>query len=169
MTLFLQDPDDSDGIYLVEALLEACQNASRGGGAFAFATAAGAKLFLEDQAFVAFAVANSFDLIIGIDAITNQDALNAIAKAATGASGMKVYVFLHDRLNSLFHPKFCWFRTQVGGQLIVGSGNLTIGGLRANWEAFSVTPLRKSEADEVEATWARWIATHSAALLPPDD
>lgn len=169
MNFVIQDPDDSDGIYLVEALLEACQDASRGGGAFAFATAAGAKLFLEDETFLAFAVEHSFDLIVGIDAITNNEALNAITSAARGAPGLNVYVFLHERQDSLFHPKFCWFRTPLGGRLVVGSGNLTIGGLRANWEAFSVISLKKSEAKELENTWVRWIETHSALLLDPTD
>ena len=167
MNLVIQDPDDSDAIYLVEALLEACQGAHRGGAVFAFATPAGAKLFLEDEAFVAFAAKKPFELIIGIDAITTNEALNTITNAAKPLS-MKVSVFLNDRQQILFHPKFCWFRNSDGGQVIVGSGNLTIGGLRANWEAFSINQLSKTEADEVEKQWARWIASHSAALLPPD-
>jgi hypothetical protein len=168
MNLVIQDPDDSDSIYLVEALLEACQGAHRGGGTFAFATSAGAKLFLEDEVFVAFAAKKPFELIVGIDAITTNEALTTIRNAAN-ALRMKVYVFLNDRQKLLFHPKFCWFRSPDGGQLIVGSGNLTIGGLRANWEAFSINQLTKAEADKVEKQWARWIASHSAVLLPPDD
>jgi HKD family nuclease len=169
MTLSFQDPNDPDGLYLVEALLEACQKATRGGAAFAFATASGAKLFLEDEVFVTFAKANSFDLVIGIDAITNEEALKAIVKATDSATGVKVYVFLHDRPQSLFHPKFCWFRTPTGGQLVVGSGNLTIGGLRANWEAYSVNALGKAEASDIVTAWTRWMSDNSSFLLAPND
>jgi hypothetical protein len=168
MNFVIQDPDDSDAIYLVEALLEACQGAHRGGGAFAFATRAGAKLLLEDETFLAFAAKKPFELIVGIDAITTNEALNTIRKAAD-ASSIRVSVFLNNRQQLLFHPKFCWFRNSTGGQLIVGSGNLTIGGLRANWEAFSINELSKAEADRVESMWTRWIASHSAALLSTDD
>lgn len=168
MKFILQDPDSSDAIYLVEAVLESCQGASRGGAAFAFATAAGAKLLLDDEAFVKFTSANPFDLIVGVSAITTIDALNVI-KSAANKSKIKTYVFVDERQELLFHPKFCWFRKSGGGDLIVGSGNLTIGGLRANWEAFSINQLSKTEADGVEKKWTDWIAAHSANLLSIDD
>jgi hypothetical protein len=36
-------------------------------------------------------------------------------------------VFLHNRPGAVFHPKFCWFHTGTGGNLVTGSGNLTAG------------------------------------------
>jgi hypothetical protein len=169
MSLYIQDPDDSDSVYFVEALLEASQGAQCGGGAFAFATAAGAKLLLEDEAFRRFSLAHAFQLIVGVDAVTNTDALKAITAAASSPSRIKVQVFLHEHKDALFHPKLCWFRTSHGGQLIVGSSNLTIGGLRANWESFSVTPLSKTDIEKVEADWTRWLELHSAELFSADD
>lgn len=169
MSLFMQDPFEPDPAYLVETVLEACQKARSGGAMFAFASAAGAKLLLQDEAFVTFAANNPFDLIVGVDAITNIAALNAIAKAAKSAKPMTVSVFLNERKAALFHPKFCWFRHHSGGRLIVGSGNLTVGGLRSNWEAFSVTALDKNQTDEVEELWSSWKAAHAALLLSPKD
>lgn len=165
----IQDPNDCDTVYLIEALLEACQNATHGGAMFAFASAAGAKLFLDDNAFRTFAESGPFDLVIGVDAITNTDALRVIADAATEATGLGARVFLHDRPGAIFHPKLCWFRNAEGGRLIVGSGNLTLGGLRGHWEAFDDDALDTNEAGEVESVWDNWTATNSSLLVPLDD
>lgn len=169
MPLLLQDPFESDPSYLDETIFEACHNARCGGAMFAFASAAGAKLLLEDNTFATFAASNTFDLIVGVDAVTNTAALKAIADAGKSAKAMTVAVFLNGRSDALFHPKFCWFRHKRGGLLIAGSGNLTLGGLRCNWEAFSVTPLNTNEANEIEARWNSWKVTQKASLLPPND
>jgi hypothetical protein len=169
MTLFLQDPFESDPSYLDETIFEACHNARCGGAMFAFASSAGAKLLLEDNTFTTFAAKNSFDLIVGVDAVTNLSALKALGDASKIATALTVTVFLNARTDALFHPKFCWFRHKRGGLLIAGSGNLTLGGLRCNWEAFSVTTLTASQVDAVEARWNDWKIAQTDSLLPPTD
>lgn len=169
MTLLLQDPFAPEPAYLIETILDACHNAVSGAGLFAFASVEGARLLLDDKTFVAFAARNPFDLIVGVDAVTNMPAVNAIASAATRAKAMTIAFFLNEHPHALFHPKFCWFRHKTGGRLIVGSGNLTIGGMRSNWEAFSVTLLKPNETDDVETFWRTWKAKQTAVLLPPDD
>ena len=169
MPLFLQDPFEADPAYLGEAILQACDKARYGGALFAFASAAGVKLLLEDKAFITFAATKPFDLIVGVDAVTNTAALDAIATAAKNAKAMTVSVFLNEHEEALFHPKLCWFRQSSGAEMIVGSGNLTVGGLRSNWEAYTVTVLNKGQAEEVEARWESWKSTHAASLLPPTD
>jgi hypothetical protein len=93
MPLFVQNPFEPDPAYLIESILEASQKAHSGGALFAFASAAGAKLLLEDEVFVSFAANKPFDLIVGVDAVTNMSALNAITKAAKSAKGITVSVW----------------------------------------------------------------------------
>lgn len=169
MMLLLQDPFAADPAYVIETILEACHCAVSGAGLFAFASAGGAQLLLEDKTFVSFASHCPFDLVVGVDAVTNMPAINAMTSAALRAKAMTLAFFLNERTDALFHPKFCWFRYKTGGTLIVGSGNLTIGGLRGNWEAFSVAPLNPNEINEVEQFWKTWKAKQKAVLLPPDD
>src|SRR5438445_5155107 len=108
MQLFLQDRADPQAPSLHETILELCERATRGGGAFAFATRDGVDLLLKDQAFRAFATKSEFELIVGVDEITNVKALNALQEASTELPKLKVKVFYHNLAGSLFHPKFCW-------------------------------------------------------------
>src|SRR5690349_85331 len=122
MTLYLQDPDAVGGATLLESLLDACSTATAGGGAFAWATGAGLRLLLEDPKFVAFTARGSFDLVIGVDAVTNQRSLDTLDALANAHSGLTGRVFLHDYRGVLFHPKYAWFKRAGGGTLVVGSG-----------------------------------------------
>lgn len=169
MALLIQDPNDNDTVYLIEALLEACCGACRGGGAFSFASAAGAQLLLDDEVFRGFAATNKFDLVVGIDAITDTKALDAIDGMAKIAAGLQARVFFHELKGALFHPKLCWFRHKAGGRLVVGSGNLTVRGLRGNWEAFAVNALNSTEANAVESVWTKWTQMNLEALVPLTD
>lgn len=65
MPLYLQDPNDPKSAYLLEALLEACDGAISGGGAFAFASTQGVNLVLADKAFRKFSKNGNFELIVG--------------------------------------------------------------------------------------------------------
>jgi len=147
--LFLQDPTDTDSYSLHEALLSVCSEAQLGGGMFSFVTQAGVQLLLEDEAFLNFMERSSFELIVGIDEITNPRALSRLKDLSTSKTNFSVSAFLHEG-QRLFHPKFCWFKTKSGGKLVIGSGNLTFGGLRNNWEAYSIVDLDADELSSLE-------------------
>ena len=71
----------------------------------------------------------------------------------------------------IFHPKMAWFRHEAEGSLVVGSGNLTGGGLWNNWEAFSVSILDDAATTTVQEQWTAWRNTNSSRLykvLDPD-
>src|SRR6266571_1311901 len=169
MSLYIQDPNDPKGMYLLEALLEACQGANAGGGAFAFVSAAGVKLFLDDEGFKAFASKNPFDLVLGVDGITNLNALKAIQSASDACSGLKPRVFMPGKVGTIFHPKFCWFRKAKGGVLITGSGNLTRGGLRWNVEAFTWQILSGGDIKAIGQLWKDFQSENSSRLKLLDD
>ncbi len=169
MRLYVQDPTDSEAPYLHETILELCQGATRGGGVFAFVTSEGVDLLLRDGAFEKFVTKGTFELIVGVDDVTNVRALGAIRDASQEFPGLRAKVFYHDLPQAVFHPKFCWFRHRTKGFLIAGSGNLTARGMRGNWEAFAIGELKTADADALEAQWARWIEAHAPRLRPLDD
>lgn len=154
---------------LLEALLGACEGAERGGGIFAWVTAEGARLLLEAKTFERFAKRSSFPLVIGVDSITDVRALEAVERQVNRLRGLQARVLLHELRPALFHPKLSWF--VAGGRLtlLAGSGNLTRGGLRTNWEAFTVVTVDGDEARRVEAQLGGWLDTWEDFLLELDD
>jgi HKD family nuclease len=168
MTFHLQDPTIPFSYSLHEALLQASTGALSGGGAYAFVSQDGIKLLLEDAAFVNFVENGSFKLVVGIDQITNERALNRLRELRDKYKGLEVVAFYHSLKGSLFHPKFTWFKNKQGGVLVVGSGNLTASGLRSNWEAFGVMQVDKSDLKKIEDDWNRWMSHSSSRLLSID-
>jgi len=93
----------------------------------------------------------SIDWIIGIDAITTVDALGELRRVQEAYPGqVRVRVFQSPG-RSLFHPKMQIFQTDDGeGIIVVGSSNLTRGGLINNGELSAITRLHGEE-------FARWV------------
>ena len=110
-----------------------------------------------------------FDLIVGIDDITNDKTLQALHTLSQEVNNLRVRVFHHNFSGATFHPKFCWFRHRRGGILVTGSGNLTARGLRGNWEAFTISTLSIAEINEIEQQWKDWVQSHLGWLKAPDD
>ena len=169
MSLSLQNPADPAAPYLLEHVLDACQGAIKGGGAFAFVSAAGVQLLLEDATFSTFLSRGPVDVVLGIDAITKAKALTRLGTVAAANPSLSVQIFLHTRPNALFHPKLCWFSGPKGGTLIAGSGNLTVGGLRGNWEAFTTERLGIAEVRSLEAQWVAWKQKNQSVFRSPTD
>ncbi len=170
MDFYIQDPTYSESYSLHEALLQACEGAYSGGGAYAFVSTGGVKLFLEDDVFEKLASNGVFKLVVGIDEITSERALKKLNDLKNRYDeNLEVYAFMHDTKGSLFHPKFSWFKNARGGILVLGSGNLTEKGLRRNREAFSFIEVNQSEIEEIEKYWNDWLDHNNSYLKPIDD
>lgn len=169
MPLHIQDPVDPGAPFLHESILSVCEDATHGGGVFAFVTSQGVDLLIRDKVFKEFATKGTFDLIVGVDDVTNVRALAALQRAEEEMPGLAVRVFYHTLATSIFHPKFCWFKRGARAFLVTGSGNLTARGLRGNWEAFTIDELVAGAASELEAKWAQWLNFHADHLRPVDD
>ena len=167
--LHIQDPANPSAPFLHEKILELCQGATSGGGAFAFASSDGVRLLLKDEVFKKFVGANKFELVVGIDEITNEKALQTLKETSNEFPKLDVKVFHHNRNQSIFHPKFCWFRHRAKSYLLAGSGNLTVRGLRGNWEAFGVGEMAGNSAAALEKQWDDWRQFHVNRLKPVDD
>lgn len=165
--LQFQLPGAQGGNLLEHLLLESI-GAVRGGGIFAWANASGAKTFLADPVIEEFLDGSDFRLIIGTDSVTDTRAITKLSEIENRQPRLRVSAFLSPDF-SLFHPKLAWFEHSDHLSLIVGSGNLTMGGLLSNWEAMVVTQLTGPEAEETLGAIQSFVTRHSASLLPLGD
>lgn len=80
MELCIQDPKYPNSYSLHEALLRESTNAVQGGAVYAFVSAGGVKLFLESEKLQKLLSIGKFQLVIGIDEITNLNTLLKLDK-----------------------------------------------------------------------------------------
>lgn len=167
MVLVIQEPGTSQ---LLQKINECADGALVAGAAFAFASKAGVNAFLSLPNIQSLIKNGVFELVIGIDAITNVDALYELRKFQEESNNnLTVKIFKGEpQKGSIFHPKFSWFVNGDSGWLITGSGNLTHAGLgcsangvRGNWEAFSVNQLDDAGVIKIKETWEKWLTQSS--------
>ena len=80
-----------------------------------------------------FAESKSVEMIVGVDHQgTSYEGLSELLNAVSPQG--RVVVF-HNRLPHTFHPKIYLFKSTERAEIVVGSGNLTRGGLYTNYEA----------------------------------
>ncbi|WP_150118057.1 phospholipase D family protein [Cellulomonas sp. B6] len=161
--LVLQAPGSLDGSTLGNLLLR-LEGSHEGGGVFAWANRAGITAALGSPVFTKFIANGTFDLTVGTDSITDPSALDTLIQLESEHPRLHISAFVHDQ-PGLFHPKFFWFEEAGGLRLLVGSGNLTRGGLQANWEAFTDSLLTGADADAARQQIRRWKATYRDNLL----
>lgn len=145
----MQDPTHTETTYLYEAILAAAQKATEWRGLYAFATLDGVDHLIEDQ-IVHNLMENGgkVDLVVGIDAVTNRATLGRMQELEVRHANFRPRVFWNDS-GRLFHPKISDFALADGGRIVVvGSGNLTPGGLMGNFEAYTV--IEADQGDEVD-------------------
>lgn len=93
------------------------------------------------------AASRAVEFIIGIDHEgTSADGLRTILRALEPTG--RAWVF-HNRSRSTFHPKFYLFEGVNEAAVIVGSGNITQGGLYTNYEAHVLIELDLSQEADV--------------------
>ncbi len=153
----LQDPTSRDTVYLFEAIVDALSDAETCEGMFAFASRAGVDSLIGDPATQSFLRRSTMSLLVGVDAVTDRQALDCLREREREHDHLHVRVFKNPT-SALFHPKIARFSYPDGRRsVIVGSGNLTPGGLQQNFEAFSVM---RAAADETAgvSSWDRFLA-----------
>lgn len=166
---YIQDGRFTRSLTTHEAILTAATSTQMGvkygAGIFAFATSGGISLVFEDEVLSNFLMDNRFTLIVGIDDITNTNALNTLRELRERYHpNLEVKVFCHSDSGSLFHPKLIWFKIDEEIRLITGSGNLTEKGLRRNREAFTINNFSNSSLQDFEEYWNLWISENSNNL-----
>ena len=164
----VQDPTTPDTVYLFEAIIGAVREATSFDGIFAFASRAGVDSLFGDPEIRSFLNGSRMSLLIGLDAITKRETLQRLRELEVEHTDLRVRVF-RNPTNALFHPKVARFAYADGSRsMIVGSGNLTPGGLRQNFEAFSVFRTGPRETLD-SSSWDRFLADHAGDVRPIDE
>ncbi len=168
--LFIQDFSFSQSYSIHEAMIRACSSSIAGYGAYAFASSSGVDILLKDKEFDALLDRGNYSMVVGIDQITNLACLETLSEIKHQKPSLDVHAFCHNDNGSLFHPKISFFKNEEGtGSLIVGSGNLTLGGLRKNREAFGAIELSQEELQRMEVYWQSWLAESADRLKDIND
>jgi hypothetical protein len=164
----MQDPTDPRTRYLYEAIIGAAAEANTWRGMYAFVTRGGVDQLIEDPVVHEFMRrGGEIDLIVGIDAVTNRQTLERMQALEARHPQFHPRVFW-NATNGLFHPKISHFGYADGRKkLIVGSGNLTPGGLRHNFEGYSVISGERRETFDLSSL-DTFIARHAADIRPID-
>lgn len=162
---YIQDPSYGESIYLHEILLEKSNNAIYGGAAYAFVSREGVEILLEDDIFKKFLQQGKFQLIVGTDDITNIKTLEELKKIKNEYDdNITIKAYIHDNKCSIFHPKLMWFKYKKGGSIVIGSGNLTLKGLRHNRETNVVVDCDEEQILSIINKWDNWLK-HSQDFL----
>lgn len=167
MSLILQDPNALAPNLLLDELEKHFKDADSICCAFAFVTARGINLLFEQDEIKANLKNAKIHLIIGMDAITDTKAIEKLSDLCTEHKNFSVQVFL-PRSGGIFHPKFSWIKKGKTGVVITGSGNLTNGGLKNNFEAFSVTQIDQQTIKVIENIWEKFLADNPESLFALD-
>lgn len=164
----IQDPTDPETHYLYEAIIGAATDATTWRGMYAFATRGGVDQLIEDPVVHDFMHrGGAIDLIVGIDAITNRQTLERMQELETRHPTFHPRVFWNST-RGLFHPKISHFGYADGRKkLIVGSGNLTPGGLMHNFEGYSVVSGGRRETLDLSSLDG-FLVRHAADIRPID-
>ena len=163
----LQDPTSPDTVYLFEAIIASAREAASCTGLFAFASRGGVESLIGDPEIQSFLGRSTMALVVGIDAVTSRGALERLLEFELQYERLSVRVF-RNPTGALFHPKVARFDYHDGSRsIIVGSGNLTPGGLRQNFEAFSVISAASGETLDL-SSWDRFLANYAADIRAID-
>ena len=157
---FIHQPSDSSrlGDYLSEGFAGPWTHFR---AAIAFVKRSGIRNI--EGSLASFARNHDVEIIVGIDHRgTSYEGLQSLLKAVSSAGPAGKVVVFHNPTFRTFHPKVYLFKSAVAADVVVGSGNLTEGGLFANYEAGIRLRLDLSDPNEaavlkcVEQVLDRW-------------
>lgn len=94
-----------------------------------------------------FAQSGQVEIIAGIDH-KGSSATGLMDLLDSAGTDGRVMIF-HNRLPFTFHPKLYLFKSSRSAELLIGSGNLTEGGLFTNYEASIRLPLDLTKAHHI--------------------
>ena len=121
----------------------------------------------------AFARVGHAQIIVGVDHHgTSSEGLRDLLDAVSPSGQVVVF---HNRLPFTFHPKIYLFKSPTAADVIIGSGNLTEGGLFTNYEAALRLPLDLADPDQaavlrsIEQVLDTWADPSTGTALTLDE
>ena len=167
----IQDPSNPATTYLLEEIIGLVTrgNLVKWRGIYSWTTGKTlTKVFLEDPDVRNYLENGDVELVIGLDAITTDYALQKLSELNQLFDGFDSRVF-HNEVCDLFHPKISHFEFDDGEHvLLVGSGNFTLTGLQTNIEAYTITSGSAAEISTLNI-WDEFLAFHNDRIREIDD
>lgn len=167
----IQDPSNPATTYLLEEIIGLIRSGKlvKWRGIYSWTTGKTlAKVFLEDPDVRTYLENGAIELVIGLDAITTDYALQKLSELNQLFDGFDSKVF-HNEICDLFHPKISHFEFEGGEHvLIVGSGNFTLTGLQTNIEAYTITSGSAAEISSLNV-WDDFLAFHIDRIREIDE
>lgn len=165
----IQDSNFDDSYSFHEILVDTFKTSIDGFGMYAFASSAGAKLLFNDIEVINYFSAHKYQLLVGTDSITNERSIESLYELSERLQGLEVKAYLNEESN-LFHPKLSLFENENNtGNLLIGSNNLTTGGLRKNIEALSNIEINYEEYLRNKAYLDKWLKQSNSRILELTD
>lgn len=167
----IQDPSNPATTYLLEEIIGLIRRDDliKWRGIYSWTTGKTlTKIFLEDPDVNGYLMNGKVELVIGLDAITTDYALQKLSELNETFDGFESKVF-HNDVSDLFHPKISHFEFGNGEHiLLAGSGNFTLTGLQTNIEAFTITT---GSAEEIPTlnVWDNFLAFHNNRIKEIDE
>jgi HKD family nuclease len=135
--------------------------------AVAFVSVGGLRL-IEDSVNVALKSGAHIEFLVGLDfRVTEPDALHTLYKLAQKHTVVTMYCFATTTPAAIYHPKLYLFRESEQVTAIVGSSNLTEGGLKRNVEVNMMiqAAIRDEIASEAYEAYNR-LKFHPGRVVP---
>jgi len=167
VVIFISHPGDKFrlGDFLKESLADTSWTSFR--AAIAFAKRSGTK-HVKD-ALADFTKRASVNITVGIDSGgTSAEGLLDLIQSVRPKGDLWIF---HNENSSTFHPKIFLFKNSKIADLVVGSGNLTEGGLYTNYEAGIRLKLNLDDPDDrlliksIEASLNEWSTAHPTTCV----
>jgi hypothetical protein len=167
----IQDPSNPATTYLLEEIIGLVRRGDliKWRGIYSWTTGKTlTRVFLEDPDVNDYLENGEVELVIGLDAITTDYALQKLSELNESFEGFESKVF-HNEVCDLFHPKISHFEFENGEHvLLVGSGNFTLTGLQTNIEAYTITTGSAAEIPTLNA-WDDFLAFHNEGIKEIDE
>jgi len=113
----------------------------------------------------------NFEIVVGLsDLVTEPAALETLYRLSKGNDNVDLYCFFRNRKPGIFHPKTYLFIKEPYVKAVVGSSNLTGGGLKANYEMNVIITANMYEEfiSEIIDSYNR-IKFSSDVIIPDDE
>lgn len=166
--LCIQDSTNPAAV-LYDTLVQGFQLSKSGLGVYAFASYSGVETLFESKEFCDFIKEKKYTLVVGMDAITNSKCVLLLKGYSDKNANLRVYAYINDKPNSIMHSKFSWFRIKNTGRLVLGSGNLTLSGLRFNTEAYVDCSINSIDCEPIQMEIDNWFSNSKSFLFELDD
>ncbi len=135
---------------------------------FGFLTGSGMDALLGVPSVTAVLRQSEVDVLVGLDAVTDRAGLERLLALAEENQAFRALV-IKNTTGALIHPKMLFAQYNDGRSVaVVGSNNISFGGLNGNVEAYSIARFNRGEDVDL-SDWDGFLHRWRPLITPIDD